>query len=192
MCKLLHPEPPHNWSYKNLSRFELTCSSSGDFHCNQRGFQTFFLAETACQNSGLSTFIFLPPLFFPGLAGGKRNAWLDSELVVMWAASSMGSCEVPLPPAHQESKSRKGSSHLESQVLFPTSPWPQKLPFGVCQFLCLFWPCPLLLATAPRLQARTRHSSHCHVHQALTITSMMGWSSRFCQRRSPQTNLHQH
>lgn len=28
---------------------------------------------------------------------------------------------------------------------FPTSSWPQKLPFGAPQFLCLFWPRPLLL-----------------------------------------------
>ena len=108
--------------------------------------------------------------------------------MVMWAVSSMGSCEVPLPPAHQESKSRKGSCSSESQVLFSTSPWPQKLPFGVSQFLCLFWPRPLLLATAPRLRVCSRHSSHRHVHQMLTITSMMGWSSWSCQRRSPQTN----
>lgn len=167
---------------KNLSRFEPThCSNSGS-HCNQRGFHPF-LAKA----QGLALF-FLPSLFFPSLAGGKRNAWLESELVMMWTVSSMGSYEVLLPPAHQESKSRKGSSSLESQVLIPTSPWPQKLHFGVSQFLCLFWHHPLLFTAASRLRACSRHPSHCHVHQTLTITSMMGWSSRSCRRRSPRTN----
>lgn len=93
MCELLHPQPPRNWSYKHFSRFELTRSSNSGFHCNQRGFQPFFfLAEVARQIQGLALFFFffLPLLFFPCLAGGKRNAWLESELVVMWAISSMG------------------------------------------------------------------------------------------------------
>lgn len=122
VCELLHPKPPHNWSYKNPSRFELAGSSNGGFHCNQRGFQPFFWLKWLAKIQGLALFFFLPPLFFPCLAGGKRNAWLESELVVMWAVSSMGSYEVPLPPAHQESKSRKGSSSSESQVPFPNQP----------------------------------------------------------------------
>lgn len=73
-------------------------------------------------------------------------------------------------------------------MLFPTSPWPQKLPSGVSQLLCLFWPRPLLPATAARPWACSRSISHHHVHQTLTITSGMRWSSRSCQRRSPQTN----
>lgn len=57
-------------------------SSNSGFHCNQRGFQPFLwlkqLTKILCS---LSTFSFSPslPLFFPCLAGGKRNAWLEFE-----------------------------------------------------------------------------------------------------------------
>lgn len=53
-----------------------------------------------------------------------------------------------------------------------------EFPLGVCQFLCLFWPRPPLLAAAPRLWACSRISSH-H-QQALSIASLLGWGSWFC------------
>lgn len=188
VCELLHPKPPHNWSYKNPSRFELAGSSNGGFHCNQRGFQPFFWLKWLAKIQGLALFFFSPLFSFPvwlvgrGMPGWSQSWWWCG-LFLPWEAMKSH-----FPPHTRNQRAGKAPLAQRAKCRFPTSPWPQKLPFGVSQFLCLFWPRPLVLAAAPRLRVCSRRSSYRHVHQTLTIFSTIGWSSRSCQRRSPQTN----
>lgn len=150
VCELHHPKPPQNWSCKSLPGFDLAHGSSSGFCCNQRAFLTFFffffLAEAARQNSGLSTSCFPSALLlsFPvWLVGRGMPPWKESWAGVgrffqerLWSAASLRAPGIKEP---------ERLLCFQSQALFPTSSWPQKLPFGASQFLCLFWPRPLLL-----------------------------------------------
>lgn len=133
VCELHHPKPPQNWSCKSLPGFDLAHGSSSGFCCNQRAFLTFFFfffwLKQLAKILGLALLVFPLLCCFLSLFG-----WWEEECLpgrgagLVWAVSSRSGCEVPLPSAHRESKSRKGSSASRAKRCSQPAPGPKNFP----------------------------------------------------------------